>query len=202
MLIPGVLVQMSQGAIAQPDPSGEWLDTDPNWNTAGASIPEAPAYPEGNNLPNCDIGVRTATLPEDVLVEEAGWTLTGAAQIHGSTTMITGMADADGMCRPLDYQVFVFTDGEFAGTLSPIPMDSRTDGDLIRAILYRDGFIDASFNRYKPDDPLCCASGQSRLFYEVEMQGDSPVLVPQLPASTFFEDGVSPEDEASTESGS
>jgi hypothetical protein len=62
-------------AIAQTDPSGTWLDTNPNWNTPGADLPQAPIYPDGNNLPNCDIGVRTATLPEDALVEAAGWTL-------------------------------------------------------------------------------------------------------------------------------
>jgi len=171
-------------AIAQPDPSGTWLDNADNWNTPGAPLPQAPTYPGGNNLVNCELGRRVATLPEDAQVEAAGWTLTGAAQVHGSTTVITGMADADGMCRPLDYQVFVFTDGEFSGTLSPILMDSRTDGSLFDVNLYRDGFIDASFNRYTPEDPLCCASGQSRLFYQVEEQDNEAVLVPQFPAST------------------
>lgn len=172
------------GAIAQTDPSGTWLDDTTNWNTPGSSIPEAPTYPEGNNLSNCQQSVRSATLPEDEIVEAAGWTLTGSAQIHGATTVITGMANADGMCRPLDYQVFVFTDGVFSGTLSPILMDSRTDGSVFNVNLYREGYLDASFNRYEPDDALCCASQESRVFYTVESQNGSPVLVPQLPADT------------------
>lgn len=95
------------------------------------------------------------------------------------------------MCRPWDYQVFVFKDGEFAGTLSPTPMDSRRDGsvhlnfyseDHMR--IDREGNIRATFSRYTPEDPYCCASEISRLYYEVEMKGGSPVLVPHLPAST------------------
>lgn len=166
------------------NPSGTWLDQDVNWNTPGAALPTAPDLGDGN-LEFCEHTIRPAALPEDEQVEAAGWTLTRAAQIYGDTTVITGMADADGMCRPLQYQVFVFTAGEFSGTLSPTPMDSRTDGSLIDATLYRDGFLDAEFNRYEPDDALCCASAKSRLFYEIDRSGDAPVLVPSLPANTF-----------------
>ncbi len=171
-------------SMAQLDPSGTWLDEDSNWNSPGGSLPQAPV-PEFSALADCEISIRPATLPEDQQVEAAGWTLTGDARLYGDTTIITGMADADGMCRPLDYQVFIFTGGEFSGTLSPIPMDSRTDGSLIRFALYREGFIDASFNRYTAEDPLCCASSQSRVFYEVEIQNDGPVVVPRLPADTI-----------------
>ena len=171
-------------AAAQAFPDGTWLDTETNWNQPGAAIPVAPPQ-DGTNLENCDHTVRPAVLPEDEQVEAAGWTLTGAAQIYGDTTMVTGMANADGMCRPLAYQIFVFTDGEFSGTLSPVPMDSRTDGSSYGLNLYREGFIGASFNRYKPDDALCCASGESRLFYEVDTSTTPPVLVPQLPADTI-----------------
>jgi hypothetical protein len=169
---------------AESEPSGKWLDADRNWNEAGTLLPQAPTQ-EGNNLANCQHTVRPAVLPEDKLVEEAGWTLTDAAQIYGATTIVTGMADADGMCRPLDYQVFVFSNGKFVGTLSPIPMDSRTDGSLIDFHLYRDGYIDASFNRYAPEDAMCCASQKSRTFYEVNNKTNPPLLVPKLPADTY-----------------
>jgi hypothetical protein len=169
-------------ANAESDPSGNWLDNNLNWNQVGASLPQAPIQ-EGNNLPNCQQTVRPAVLPEDRLVEAAGWILTDAAQIYGATTIVTGMADADGMCRPMDFQVFVFTHGKFSGTLSPILMDSRTDGSLFKFDLYREGMIDASFNRYVPGDAQCCASGESRVFYEVDPQSKPPLLVPQLPAA-------------------
>lgn len=170
-------------AQAQNSQDGTWLDSDANWNTAGATLPEAPEQ-DGSNLENCEQTFRSAALYEDALVEGAGWTLTGPAQIYGDTTVITGMANADGMCRPFQYQVFVFTDGTFSGTVSPIVMDSRTDGSLFDLNLYGEGRLGASFNRYSPDDALCCASGESSVFYEVDTTGDAPVLVPQLPADT------------------
>lgn len=171
-------------AAAAPSQDGTWLDQEADWNTSGATIPQAPEQ-QSSNLSNCEPTFRPATLPEDAHVEAAGWTLTGPAQIYGDTTIITGMANADGMCRPFQYQVFVFTDGEFSGTLSPLVMDSRTDGSLVDVTLYGEGALDATFNRYQPEDALCCASRESRLFYEVDTAGASPVLVPQLPADTY-----------------
>lgn len=182
-LLLGLMLQASP-ATAESNPSGTWLDGDLNWNQVGASLPQAPAQ-EGDNLATCQHTVRPAVLPEDKLVEAAGWTLTDAAQIYGATTLVTGMADADGMCRPFEYQVFVFTNGKFSGTLSPIPMNSRTDGSLFKLNLYREGSIDASFNRYGPGDPQCCASRESRLFYKVDTKTNPPLLVPQLPADTY-----------------
>ena len=183
---------LAPAAVAQSDSSGDWLDGASNWNMPGAPIPQAPAPDGDNKLPNCEDTFRLASLPEDELVQAAGWTLVGIARIQGAITVITGMADADGMCRPWDYQVFVFKDGEFAGTLSPTPMDSRRDGSLSEVNLYREenirtyreGHIGATFSRYTPEDPFCCPSEISRLYYEVEMKGGSPVLVPHLPAST------------------
>jgi LppP/LprE lipoprotein len=182
MMMPFAAV--AQTEMAQTDPSDSWLDGNTNWNEAGAAIPEAPRSEGGNNLPNCEQTIRQATLPEDELVTAAGWSLTGSAQTYNGTTVITGMANADGMCRPLSYQVFVFTNGVFAGTLSPILMDSRTDGSAVNVNLYRDGYLSASFNRYAPEDALCCPSRESLMFYEVTPQGDTPVLMPQFPAST------------------
>lgn len=170
-------------AIAQASQDGSWLDEGTNWNMPSATIPAAPEL-ESSNLSECVHTFRSPRLYEDALVEAAGWTLTGPAQIFGDTTVITGMANADGMCRPFSYQVFVFVDGIFAGTVSPILMDSRTDGSLFDLNLYRDGAINAAFNRYSPEDALCCASAENRVFYQVEVTPDGPVLNPQFPAST------------------
>lgn len=170
---------------AQDSPTGAWLEEETNWNEAGAEIPQAPTYDDENNLVNCEQSFRQATLPEDELVEAAGWTLTGSAQVFNGTTLITGMGNADGMCRPLDYQIFVFSEGEFAGTLSPVLMDSRTDGSVFNVELYGDDTVSTHFNRYNPNDALCCASGESRLFYNLDTEGEIPVLVPQLPTETY-----------------
>ncbi|WP_198648239.1 LppP/LprE family lipoprotein [Cyanothece sp. BG0011] len=188
LIIPGFLVTSSllltTTSFAQTNPNGSWLDQEENWNQPNNSIPKAPVE-TATNFESCQQTIRPAVLPEDKLVEDAGWTLTNAAQIYGSTTIITGMTDTDGMCRPMNFQVFVFTDGQFSGTLSPIPMTSRTDGSLFKFELYREGMIDASFNRYLPTDALCCASRESRIFYQVNTNTDRSFLVPQLPADTY-----------------
>ena len=183
LLVSGSMVA-APVSLAQTEPSGAWLDSQTNWNQAPSAIPRAPQIEGGGNLANCQLGRRSAALPEDRLVEAAGWSLMGAAQIFGKTTVVSGMANADGMCRPLTYQVFVFSGGQFIGTLSPMPMDSRTDGSLIDANLYREDYSGASFNRYKPEDALCCASGSSWLTYEIKQDHNRPVLAPQLPASS------------------
>lgn len=176
-------------AIAQtppPSPASAWLDENtPNWNQPGAAIPTAPQPEGGSNLEYCTQSFRQASLPEDALVEAAGWTLTGPAQIFNDTTVITGMTNADGMCRPLSYQVFVFSKGAFVGTISPTVMDSRTDGSVFSVDLYQANELSARFNRYAPEDALCCASAESRVFYEIQTEGDAVVLVPELPATTF-----------------
>lgn len=161
---------------------GAWLEgTTANWNRAGGAIPQAPPQ-EGEPFAGCERMLRPATLPEDALVTAAGWTLSGAAHVFGNTTVVKAMADVGAQCRPFDFQVFVFVDGTFAGTLSPLPMQSRSDGSLFEFEVIREGRIHAAFNRYLPDDPQCCASGSARLYYEVDVTADPPVLVPQFPA--------------------
>lgn len=169
--------------IAQAQADGDWLDRSANWNRRFGDIPQAP-NPTETNLANCAVNNRRATLPEDRSIELAGWTLYGHAQTFGSTKVISAMADADGMCRPLSYQVFVFNNGNFVGTLSPRVMNSRTDGSLVNFNLYRENYIVATFNRYTPQDALCCASGQSRVIYQLDVTGNQPILVPKLPAET------------------
>lgn len=185
--LPGTVMltylMLAPTTLAQSPQEGSWLDTDTNWNTPGAVIPTAPDL-EFSNLSECEQAFRAPRLYEDALVEAAGWTLSGPAYVFGDTTVVTGMANADGMCRPFSYQVFVFVDGDFAGTLSPVLMDSRTDGSLFNVYLYSDDLLNAAFNRYSPEDALCCASAESSLFYEIEEIVEGPVLVPQLPADT------------------
>jgi hypothetical protein len=83
------------------------------------------------------------------------------------------------MCRPLGYNVFVFVDGQFAGTIAPDSMDSRTDGSGdVRFFATRDS-ITAEFQRYTPTDPLCCPSVTNTVFYQINRTRSGPVLEPQ-----------------------
>jgi hypothetical protein len=81
------------------------------------------------------------------------------------------------MCRPLGYQAFVFVAGRFAGTLSPQPMNARSDGMLKSAQLY-DRMVFASFNRYAEADPLCCPTRTTEVSYRIDTGAADPLLVP------------------------
>jgi hypothetical protein len=176
------------GAVDGQNPAagGAWLEHSPptNWNVPGASVPKA-ATPQGepSNRERCKASLRRSTMPEDRGVVQAGWLLVGAYQHFSGTAVVTGTSDFDGMCRPVGYQVFVFADRVFAGTLAPGVMTSRTDGAESRVHLFRADELSAEFLRYAESDPLCCASRLSRVIYRVERRGKTPVLVP-VSAST------------------
>lgn len=212
-------------AATETETGGGWLDKKAsNWNQPGAAIPRSPAPKQPSAAPTnnwwtntdapsgpsimtssadeasyferCKALLRPATLPQDSLVEQAGWALFGQAHIFGKLTVVMGMAAVDGMCRPMQYQAFVFVDDRFAGTLSPTPMNSRTDGalntiDFVQAPEAADQDSAASlmvpyatFRRYQESDALCCPSATSELTYLIKEDDHHPLVVPQLPAQT------------------
>ena len=76
---------------------------------------------QGNTDPRCREGARPPQLDEDKRLRDQGWDLVGAYQGGWQILVIRGTAGYDGMCRPLQYQDFVFVRGVFAGTLSLRP---------------------------------------------------------------------------------
>ena len=82
---------------------------------------------------------------------ESGW----------GVTLLWGLSGYDGMCRPWNYQAFVFVDDVFAGTIAPEPMASRTDGAADDADIWFSDQLAAEFRRYAPEDALCCPSGST-----------------------------------------
>jgi len=168
------------GAVqAQP---ASWLDqaTPASWNEPGEAIPTAPRA-EGNDDPRCRAQARPPQLRADRLLRERGWDLVGAYQGGWNALVIAGTAAYDGMCRPLQYQYFVFVHGRFAGTLSPRPMDSRTDGALGRVWLQSGTRLIAEYLRYAPNDALCCASRTTRVDFDLSA---AEALVRPLSAAT------------------
>ena len=171
-------VARAQGTPAQ---NGSWLDASPiaPWNQQGAAVPRPPAV-EGESLSSgrCAFQVRPPEGPADTAVTSAGWTLVGPLQVFADTSVVLAAVAADGMCRPLAYQGLVFVRGRFAGSLSPTPMDSRTDGMLNSVQLVSRDRVMATFTRYEKDDPLCCPSRTSTATYSVKRgTGGSSVVV-------------------------
>ena len=112
------------------------------------------------------------------MVASAGWSLYAKPTARGTATVVLGEASIDGMCRPWDYQAFVFVKGSFAGTLSPSFMDSRTDGALSEIRFASPTAIEIVFLRYVDADPLCCPSRLTTVRYRIERGGQGPVVVP------------------------
>jgi hypothetical protein len=159
-----------------------WLDTEhpAAWNEPGREIPAAPDI-EANDDPRCRELVRPPQLDEDRRVHARGWDLIGSFEGGWDVVIVRGAAAYDGMCRPLQYQAFVFVRGVFAGTLSPVPMDSRIDGALGTLSLQSGTELIAEYVRYEESDPMCCPSRRTTVFFEISKD---PPLVRPATAST------------------
>jgi hypothetical protein len=134
--------------------------------------------PQGlkNQDPRCREAARSPQSEEDGQLRARGWDLIGPPTLQGQIRVIGGAANYDGMCRPLQFQQFVFVHGVFAGTLSPQPMDSRTDGALSRVTIVSDRKVQARYLRYGATDPLCCASRTTSVAFDVD--GEPPLVNP------------------------
>jgi hypothetical protein len=119
-------------------------------------------------------------------VVAAGWMLVGAYQGGYGAMVVLGTSSFDGMCRPLGFQTFVFYHETFVGTISPVLMDSRTDG-VEQRVFISPSFgspgappsISADFSRYGASDPLCCPSRVSNVTYDIELTTAGWVLTPK-----------------------
>ena len=162
-------------AVAQ----ASWLDEPlSNWNQPGMDLPQAPPMDPATN-PQCLSGGRPVETDADQALSDNGWTLFGSYYAGWNTAVVRALSGYDGMCRPWGYNVFVFVDGQFAGTISPDLMNSRTDGTGdVRFFAAKDS-ITAEFQRYAPTDPLCCPSGSASVVYQVSRTPAGPLLVPQ-----------------------
>lgn len=177
MMAAAVLVAVwAPAGLARAD--GAWLDRQPiaNWNKPGAAIPKAPAA--DGEVRNClKRGEKPKTSAETRQVARAGWLGATVDKRLGGLVFVHAANGADGMCRPLAYQVFVFRAGSFVGTVSPRPMDSRGDGAGYEIKPAGDGFTQ-DFARYTSADALCCPGRTSTVTYAIRPEGKGAVLVP------------------------
>lgn len=166
---------------------GAWLDAPVvNWNTPGMSLPPPLADPAA---PVNSLCAERQTPPHTALEETvaaAGWTaFSPTPEGKDGVTIIIGSSGYDGMCRPLGFQAFVFVDAIFTGTLSPVLMDSRSDGALNRSTMTRSDRIEAFFSRYVEDDPRCCPSAVSKVTFRIDKTVNGPLLTPLSVITTF-----------------
>ena len=124
--------------------------------------------------------LRPPTSPEDNEVVRRGWSLVGPYQRYGRTSVFIATAGADGMCRPDGYQGFAFVDGAFAGTISPVPMNARSDGGVsgLGIDLYDETEFGVTFTRYSSGDALCCPHASTSVSYKIETHGGRSIVTP------------------------
>jgi hypothetical protein len=94
---------------------------------------------------------------------------------RGGIEIVAATTDATAACEPIDFNLFVFVDGRFAGTLSPAPMTANKDGAAGAVRITGDSSLTAEFARYAPDDPECCPSRRVRVSYQVNEAGEAAV---------------------------
>jgi len=172
-------------AVFTQAPEPTWLDRPlSNWNVPGRAVPAA--KPEDEPLAElakrCSYSPLLRTTPGERALADAGWVpfrMFDRQIVDRDVEIVGGLAGADGMCRPMDFNVFVFVNGRLAGTLSPELMASRTDGSIGGAIrLSQADLIDAGFARYTEKDALCCPSSQVTVRYQIDRKVTPPVIVP------------------------
>jgi hypothetical protein len=170
-------------SAAQQQRSSSWLDRPlKNWNRAGQPVPNAPAgdEPIGPLIARCRLTPPRSTMAERA-VDSAGWipfwNFGQQRLVQSDVEIIDGMRGADGMCRPLVYNLFVFVGDRFAGVLSPTPMMSRLDGSSGTVRIEPPAII-AEFSRYTSTDPLCCPSSRATVRYRIDRTAEGPVVVP------------------------
>jgi hypothetical protein len=158
-----------------------WLDRPlANWNVAGQGVISAPRVdePDDEVVRRCKLSFSGSTAAEKA-VAAAGWIpfLPGGQQVNrDGVEIVGGMNGADGMCRPVGYNLFVFVSSQFAGTLSPTLMTSRLDSSSGMITLTSEG-VTAEFVRYRDTDPLCCPSSRVAVRYRID-RTRRPLVVP------------------------
>jgi hypothetical protein len=79
---------------------------------------------------------------------------------------------------PPTAQEFGLVDGNFAGTLSPVPMDSRSGGAGGLNDLENADMLSAAFQRYTPSDPACRPGSRKDVRYQIDRSGPGLLIVP------------------------
>lgn len=192
-LLAACLQGQQQAPLAASGPDARWLQEPlTDWNAAAADIPKAPASktPE-QEWERCSSVRRPSNANERALID-VGWHLSGVARTSGKLSVVRVAGGLDEMCHPVDYQSLVFQGKQFVGRLSPVPMNTRTDGDLGAVVFPADNHIvvdahgyviDAYFSRYAAGDAACCPSTTVIVHYLLGGRGASLHLVPKAVVS-------------------
>jgi LppP/LprE lipoprotein len=91
--------------------------------------------------------------------------------------VVGGMTAATPGCEPELFNLFVFVDRVFAGTVSPMPMTPSRDRAAGAVRITGADTLTVEFARYMPGDAECCPSARERVSYRIDKTGAGPTLV-------------------------
>ena len=91
--------------------------------------------------------------------------------------VVGGMTAASPGCEPESFNLFVFVNGSFAGTVSPTAMTPSRDRAAGAVRITGTDTFTVEFARYLPGDSECCPSSRERVSYRIEKTGSGPALV-------------------------
>jgi hypothetical protein len=194
-IVAGLTISLTLGAAAMAPHA--WLDAAVpiGWNSAGAAIAAAPPWRiDGRVVPGgkdpellrggrCASSVRGAATGPERIISTHGWLIARVVPAlpsgtdPGGISIVMGISGADGMCRPLGYQLFAFRGGRYIGTLSPELMDARADASFEAVRLTGPTTLQVDFLRYAESDPLCCPHATTRVWFAIA-GGSRPRIVP------------------------
>jgi hypothetical protein len=148
---------------------------------AETSVPSSPLSADAYLTLEKRCGTPKTTTPESITaLRRARWVpflhLDQAIERNG-IEVIGGMTAATPGCAPERFNLFVFADGRFAGTVAPAAMTPSRDGAAGAVRVTGADTITVEFARYLPSDPECCPSSRDRVSYRIETKGAGPTLV-------------------------
>jgi hypothetical protein len=158
-----------------------WLDRPiENWNKPGAAVPRGPTDRSDHDDAQERCKATPPQTPATRAVASAAWVPLPHLDrelIKDDVEILAGVSGLDSKCAPMDYHLFVFVGGRYAGALSPRPMVPGKDA-AAGVVRFTPEGITTEFARYKPGDSDCCPSSRVSVRYRIDRSADGAVVVP------------------------
>jgi hypothetical protein len=178
----GALLLTATAAVTGAQTGARWLDQPLTaWNQPGFSVASAPMTLDAQAALDKRCGTPKSASPVALdAIRRARWVpflhLDQAIARNG-IEVIGGMTGATPGCGPESFNLFVFLDGVFAGTVSPVMMTPSRDGAAGAVRITGTTTLTVEFARYAPNDSACCPSSRVRVSYRIDRTRAGPTLV-------------------------
>lgn len=182
-LLTGLAVLLTSTALArQSTATTSWLDRPlTNWNHAERLPAAASAAGEDPDALRARCAITRGESAAHRALEENGWMPyhhLDRELTRGDVEILAGMTAADAACQPTHFQIFVFVQGRFAGTLSPQPMTAGRDGFAGAVRIIEADTISSEFARFREGDASCCPTSRMTVRFRIDRAGEQALLVP------------------------